>query len=97
MKTDTFCDITKYKSLEYVIQRMESMIDNDKTYLASFIVDFNSIVKKTRIIEDKKYMGYVLGLVRMDFIKKIDAHVSKKHEYKLSTHLKNYIYAKTKV
>jgi hypothetical protein len=82
----TFGDSDKYRMLKYLAEKINELSKADQSYLSKFISNFNKRLKEP-------YSTYVLGLIKNDYIDKVE---NMKYDKKIISYLKNYINAKIK-
>lgn len=96
MKKETFGSIYQFPMLEFLTEKISLMNEKDKKYICSVIHDINLSMKKSQQIEDVSFKTYILDLIHEDFNQKIKNYIEKKHRYKITTYLLNYLNAKIK-
>lgn len=99
MKENYIDDIERYPALVAVNNILNTLNRNQQRYIRSFLNDFKDSLKQLKLIynvvQDRNLNNYLLGLVREDYLKRID-EIHPKYEHDLKTHMKNYVYAKSR-
>ena len=99
MKENYIDDIVKYPALVAVNNILETLDKQQKSYIRSFLCDFKVNLKQLRLIynvvNDRNLNNYLVSLVREDYLKRID-NIHPKYIEDLKTHMKNYVFAKTR-
>jgi len=99
MKTNYIDDVEKYPALVAVNNILETLDKQQKRYIRSFLGDFKVSIKQLKLIynvvNDRDLNNYLVKLVREDYLKRID-EIHPKYEEDLKTHMKNYVFAKTR-
>jgi hypothetical protein len=99
MKENSIDDVEKYPALIAVNNILGTLRRNEQRYIRSFLGDFKISLKNLRLIhnyvKDRNMNNYLLKLVREDYLKRID-EIHPKYEEDLKTHMKNYVFAKTR-
>lgn len=94
MDVNTFGCSEKYPALVALTVNISELNKKDKSFISSFIVDFNKLLKNLKI-ENQKDKLYLLDLIHNDYKDKVDfIYKRKKIPSNLITHLLNYITAK---
>lgn len=96
MDKGTFGSINQYKMLEFLTEKISLMDEKNKNYISSVIQDINTILRKSELISDIKFRGYVLDLIHNNLNERIETHIKGKYEEKITTYLQNYLNAKIK-
>ena len=78
---------------------LDTLDKQSKRYIRSFLGDFKISVKQLKLIynvvHDLDLNNYLVKLVREDYLRRID-EINPKYEEDLKTHMKNYVFAKTR-
>lgn len=96
MDKGTFGSINQYKMLEFLTEKISLMDEKKKNYISSVIQDINTILRKSELIGDIQFRGYVLDLIHNNLNERIKTHIKGKFEGKITTYLQNYLNAKIK-
>jgi hypothetical protein len=80
--------------LFYIINEIYSMDKNHRIYLITFIIEFNTKIKKMKSINDLKIRCYLLYLIYKDYKDRIEIHLKNKYNIDIVTRLINFINAK---
>ena len=96
MFNPNFGSIEKYKMLEYLTEKISVMDGKHRKYLSSVIIDINTMIKKTNIIEDKSFKIFTLTLIEKHLSERLETNIKSKYDAKIFTYLVNYLKAKIK-
>ena len=99
MNKDTFGDSRRYCMLEYLTEQVLELPSSKRSYLSSFLRDFNITINNTKSIrnsvKDDKYRNYIRLLIKKDYYARIDS-LSDRYDNKLLSYIKNYVNARLK-
>ena len=96
MDNNLFGSEERYSMLSYIHNNIREYDDNKRKYFTCFVNEFNLCIKDINGLTTKTTLrNYLLGLVRKDYENKTD-ELFDKYDTLMVTHLKNYIYARTK-
>lgn len=94
MDKNTFGNAEELKMLNYLTEAISELPKNQKEYLSNFIMKFNSRIKQIETIEVVDFRNYVQYLVKVDYLKNVDA-LPNTYDTDIISYLKNFINAKT--
>lgn len=97
MNEETFGSIKKFRTLSYLTEKINEMNDNDQAFISKFLQNFNLLIKKIKLINDKELKKYILELILKDYLLRIDTYILNKSDIEFVTYLKNYITTKIKI
>ena len=96
MDKGTFGSPEKYKSLDFLNEKIGEMDTKDRKHLLVVINNFNNTIKKFENVDDYDFKSYLLKLVHQDYLKRIDTFLVEKYDKKIISHLKTFLSSKIK-